>query len=235
MTVTSKWARVAITLAASWLIASNASATGVNVLVNPSFEDPQTDFSMGGAPEYPGAPGWTTFGGFFTVDQVTFAANAFDGNQAAKVFGVAGAYQEFSVNPLDLVTAGAYVINDSNDVMGPGQVAGVNLEWFKASGDPVTAGGAPIVSIGSAIQGDSAPLDVWTHVGVEGAAVPVGDNGVAEVVRMVIITGDFAGQGGGAPKFDAASLYIVPIPVPAAVWLFGSALGLLAAARRRIR
>lgn len=214
------WSRVAIAMAASFLIVSNASA---NLVINPGFEDP----AFAGAEAGGAGDGWTVFAEpnqFRIQGQPPIGpAGAFDGTVVLKVFGTSGVSQDFSVGPNGVVTGLAWALNDSADAMAPGQVAAVNLVWL--------SGGVPIpnvVSFGSTINGDS-PQDVWTQIGVVGAAVPDGSDGV----RIELITGPFAGAGGGAPRFDGASLEIVPIP--AAVWLFGSALGLLAGVRRRFQ
>jgi len=207
------------------LLLVSAGIASANLLTNPSFENPDTPFGTGGAPEYAGATGWTDFGGPFTIEDFVGALPAHDGNQVLKVFGTAGVYQEFAVSPTDVVTGTAWAYNDSVDPMGAGQVAAVNLEWL-TNGTP-----NGIVSFGASID-DTVAKDVWTQVGVVGATVPAGGtNGV----RITLITGPFgSGGGGGAPKFDDASLTIQAIPVPAAVWLFGSGLvGLVGVARRR--
>lgn len=224
MKLISNWTRVAIAMAASFLIASNASA--VNVLVNPSFEDegfegPETFLPDAGT-------GWTAFDGMIRIQgqPPIGPTGAFDGDVVLKAFGFGGAFQDIlGLGPNDIVTGTVMVMNDSLDPMAGGQVAALNLEWLK-DGVPIPN----VVSFGSTIDA-SAPLNTWIEIGVIGAPVPsdVGANGV----RITLITGAFAEGGpGGAPRFDSASLEIVPIP--AAVWLFGSAIGLLGAVRRRI-
>lgn len=218
-------ARLTPVLALS-MLASAANAS----LVNPSFEDPQI---AEGETEYFGATGWTTFGNFggpFTVADSTLPVSAHDGSQVLKAFGTSGAYQEFSVNADDLVTATAWALNNSEDSLSGAQVAGVNIEWFN-SVDVCTpdGGGGCIVSFGSTIDA-STTQDVWTQIGVLGAAVPTD----ATLARVVLITGAFTGGGGGAAFFDDASFSTAVVPVPAAVWLFGSGLlGLIGVARRR--
>ncbi len=207
------------------LFALCAGIAHANVLVNPGFEDP----AFVGAEAAGAGNGWTAFGPAFRIQGVPpiGPAGALEGTVVLKVFGEAGVFQDFSVNPTDVVTGTAWVLNDSADPMLDGQIAAVNLEWLT---DGAQNG---IVSFGSTID-FTAPLDVWTQIGVVGATVPTerGTNGV----RLTLITGPFAGIGGGAPRFDAASLEleVQAIPVPAAVWLFGSGLvGLVGVARRR--
>ena len=201
-------------------IAFTATANAANILVNPSFESPSTDPGV----EYAGAgDGWTSFGGAFTINNVV-EPNVKDGVQTLKVFGEAGAYQKFAVADGDVVTGTAWVLNSSGDPMAGGQIAAVNLEWFNA------AGGSIAVSFGSSIDA-SATLNEWTQIGVVDALAPEG----ATEVQLTLITGPFGEGGpGGAPRFDDAFLEITPVPVPAAVWLFGSGLlGLVGVARRR--
>ena len=209
-------------------VAFTATANAANLLINPSFEDPDTP-APEGPPEYAGATSWESFGGVFTIEDYVGALEAYDGNQVLKMFGLGGVYQEFDVTSTDIVTATAWVYNDSIDPMEGGQVAAVNIEWFDSPGNCTQAGPDCIVSFGSSINADTT-LDEWMQIGVIGAEVPDG----ATIARMVLITGEFAGPGGGAPKFDAASFEVTAVPVPAAVWLFGSGLlGLVGVARRR--
>ena len=208
------------------LLVLSAGIAHANVLTNPSFELP----SFAGVEEAGAGNGWTAFGGgTFRIQGAPIGpAGAYDGDVVVKVFGESGMYQEFlGLNPTDTVTGTAWVLNDSigSEALSGGQIAGVNLEWL-TDGTP-----NGIVSFGSTIDANT-PLDVWTQIGVVDAPVPAGGtNGV----RLTLITGPFAGQpAGGAPRFDAASLEVQPIPVPAAVWLFGSGLiGLVGLARRR--
>ena len=232
MTLTNNWARIAIAVAASLLVASNASA--VNLLANPSFElQPFT-----GAETFLPDAGddWTAFDGIIRIQgqPPIGPTGALDGTVVLKGFGFGGAFQEVDISgagPGQLINATAFAMNDSLDPMAGGQVAAVNIEWYVSPGVPVFFGPDAAVSFGSTIDA-TAPLNVWQQIGVIGAAVPTGDNGTATIARIVLITGAFnPGGAGGAPRFDSASLEIVPIP--AAVWLFGSALGLLGFVRRR--
>jgi len=213
MKLTSNCSRIAIAMAASFLLVANASA---NLLANPSFE-----LAPFGGAEEPGAgAGWTAFGNAFRIQgspEPIGSAGAFDGTVVLKGFFVAGAFQDLDVNPGDTVNAGVWIMSPTggDEVTG---FAAVNLEFRNAGGD----------LLGDILTNNtfdsSAPEDEWIEKTISGVA-PEG----AASVRFALFAND-----GGAPRFDAASLDIIPIPVPAAVWLFGSALGLLAAARRRI-
>lgn len=224
--------KISQSLVAGALIAMCSFGASANLLVNPSFEDPDTPFAGGGPPEYAGATGWSAFGGVFTIEDFVTGVPAHDGNQVLKTFGTAGAFQEFAVGAGDVVDFSAWGMNGSYDPMGAGQVVGANIEWFSAPGVCLDDGvGGCVVSFGSSFD-NTAALDIWNPIAVLGAATPAG----ATIARTVLITGPFAGPGGGAPVFDDASVTITPavVPVPAAVWLFGSGLvGLVGVARRR--
>ena len=217
-------------IGAGALVALTSGTAFANLLVNPSFEDPDTPFGSGGAPEYAGATGWTTFGGVFTIEDFVAGVPAKEGNQVLKTFGTAGAFQEFGVGAGDIVDFSAWGMNGSYDPMAAGQVVAANIEWFSAPGVCLDdGGGGCVVSLGSSFDG-SATQDVWNQVAVLGAATPAG----ATIARAVLNTGPFGGSEGGAPIFDDASFTVTAVPVPAAVWLFGSGiLGLVGVARRR--
>lgn len=213
-------------LAAGAVLAMCSFGASANLLVNPGFElDP-----FGGA-EQPGAgTGWSTFGAPFRVQQPgpgptdpISSAGAHGGTVALKIFGLAGAFQDFTAAPGDSFDGSVWAINPNNaDVLAGGQVGAVNIEWLDSGGGLIDfAAGDQITS--------STPQDVWTLLSVSGTA-PAG----TATARFVIITGDFAGPGGGAGRYDDASFDVAAIPVPAAVWLFGSGLvGLVGVARRR--
>jgi hypothetical protein len=214
--MTNKYVQGLVAIAATVLMASTASA--VNLLANPGFENPQA----GGA-EYFGAPGWTDFGGnTFTIkgQPPIGPAGAHGGTQVLKMFGFSGVYQQFAASAGQTWNADAWMLNDTADLMSAGQVAAINIEWINAAN----------VNVGTVFGGTISgltPSNVWQNLTASGVAVA----GTA-FARVVLITGDFAGPGGGAPRFDDASFSVVP--VPAAVWLFGSALGLLGVARRKV-
>jgi hypothetical protein len=213
--MTRKYLPVLTGIAATLLLASTASAA--NLLVNSGFESPQA----AGA-EYFGAPGWTDFGGnTFTIkgQPPIGPAGAKEGTQVLKMFGFSGVYQQFAASAGQQWDASAWALNDTADLMAPGQVAAVNIEWINGAN-------ANIGTIfGGTISGNTL-ANVWQNLTASGVAP-----GGTAFARIVLITGDFAGPGGGAPRFDDASFSVVP--VPAAVWLFGSALGLLGIARRK--
>lgn len=216
--MTRKYSQLLLGVAASMLLASTASA---NLLVNPGFETP----SVLPGVEYFGAPGWSDFGGTaFTIGAPVFGpAGPHTGTQGLKTFGFGGVYQQFAASAGQTWDGGAWALNDTADIMAGGQVAAVNLEWIAADG--TTSLGAVL---GPTIDATT-PANVWNFLTVSGVAIAG-----TSFARLVLITGDFLpGGNGGAPRFDDAFLVERVVPVPAAVWLFGSALGMLGWMRRK--
>jgi len=210
-----KWMKnSAVVCAAAGLVAGTGQAFGVVELANPGFED-QVILP---AAEAPGAPGWTTFGGAFTITSVVDNPNS--GDNSLKVFGVAGAFQDFAAEPGQTWNGGAWILNSSLDQMANGQVAAVNIEWLDAGMNQID-----FISNGTFTAAD-APVDEWTLKTITGVA-PAG----TAYARLTLITGDFLEGGpGGAPRFDDAFFEVI-IPEPASASLL--ALGSMALIRRR--
>ena len=219
--MTNKYYQVLLGIVAATFLASTASAA--NILVNPGFEDAP----FGGAEEFGAGAGWSPFGLLTRVQQAgggcdpISCAGAHGGTVAIRAVGVSGAFQDFGAAAGDSFAGSIWAINPQNaDAMVGGQIGAVNIEWHGAGGLIDFAAGTTIDS--------STLLDTWTLLTVAGTA-PTG----TAFARFVVITGDFAGPGGGAPRFDDASFS--PVPIPAAAWLFGSALlGLVAVKRKRV-
>ena len=217
--MTNKYVQGLLAIAGTVLLASTASA--VNLLANPGFENPSTAPGV----EYFGAPGWSDFGGTtFTINNLVVGpAGPHGGSQVLKTFGFGGVYQQFAASAGQTWSGGVYALNDTADLMFGGQVAAINIEWIAADG--VTSLGAVL---GPTITAATV-ANVWQNLTVNGVAIAG-----TSFARLVLITGDFLpGGNGGAPRFDDASFESV-VPVPAAVWLFGSALGMLGLARRKL-
>ena len=192
-------------------------ASAANLLVNPGFEDP----ILAGGDVF-GAPGWEVFGGgTFTIKLAPRS-----GDNAFKTFGVtSGAYQQFAASPGQLWEASAWVLNPSFDQMAGEQIATVNIEWRDAADQLIFPEfGAPLIT-SMTPAGDSA--SDYIQVGASGVA-PAG----TAIARFVLLTGAFAGPGGGAPFFDDASFQLVPEPGTLA--LIGLATGVVLVRRRRV-
>ena len=205
------------------ILALSAGSAYANLLTNPGFED--TPFT--GAEEAGAGTGWLTFNSNFRVQQVVVpgdcnpisCAGAHGGTVALKNFGNAGVYQDFAASEGDEFDGSVWAINPQNaDVLGGGQIAQALI---------IFTGGAGATESSNVLTSTD-PVDVWTLLSVSGTA-PAGTTGV----RFQLQTMD-TGAGGGAPRWDDASFDAAVIPVPAAVWLFGSGLvGLVGVARRR--
>lgn len=220
--MTTNFHRVLLGVAATTLLASTASAS---LLVNGSFED--TPF--GGAEEAGVGAGWTGFGANFRVQQTgggcdpISCAGAHDGTVSLKNFGEAGAFQDVAASAGESFEGSIYVINPLNaDQMVDGQIAALNLEFLDSGMNNIGT------ELGDAVGADLT-VDVWTQLTVAAVAPPD-----TAFVRFVLVTGPFAGAGGGAPRWDSAELNYAPIPVPGAILLMGSGLlGLLGFGRRK--
>jgi hypothetical protein len=204
-------------LAGVLLFAGNAQA---NLLTNANFD--AQDASGG---DIFGALGWTDFGG----GTFTTAATANSLDNSFKVFNISGAFQSFAATAGQTWVGSAVGQNWSGDPIVNVSSILIQIAFFDAEGLPAgeSAGGnpAPGFNLFNSNPVDATtPQDVWTSLGVGTAPAP--DN-TAEV-RFIAL--GLLGSG-GAGFFDDASFTLVP--VPAAVWLFGSALGLLGWVRRK--
>ena len=227
------------TVGASAVIALSAASAQANLLTNGTFETPDATAGNIG-----GAPGWTTFESVFTTanDGPNFAPVSHDagGNQSILMFGpftgtggASGAFQNVAGTAGLVYTLDAWVMNWVGD---PFQNLGImQLNFLDSAGDPLAGGveitmdpfGTANVDL-STIQ-DGAEVSDWTGISLS-AVAPAG---TAEVQAFLlhIQTADPC-CAGGALYWDDVSL--TAVPVPAAVWLFGSGLiGLIGIARRR--
>jgi len=185
-----------------------ASTAHANLLANPSFELPVLS---GG--DVPGAVGWTAFNAVFTIRVAPQ-----DGDQALKMFGTpSGVFQDFPTLPGQEWIGSVYGLNFSGDPLSGAQIGAANIEWRDSGGNLISFETSQIVN-SSTPQG-SLPGD-YVFGTVSGVA-PAG----AVTARFVLITGAFAGPGGGAVWFDNASFSLVPEPamlsvvIPAAMSL----------------
>ena len=216
-------------------------------LVNGGFGDGD---ATGG--NFGGANGWTSFEAVFTTanDGPNSAPVSHDAgnNQSVLMFGpftgtgsAAGMYQAdaVAVTPGDLVTLEAWAMNWVGDPMlnlgilqlsfwdaaGGELGGGNNLGAFEQTADPY--GTADVLL---SVQ-DGAEVSDWSQMSVS-AIAPAGTVS-AQAFLLHIQTADPC-CAGGSIYWDDVSLTTSAVPVPAAVWLFGSGLlGLVGVARRR--
>ncbi len=236
--ITTTLTALAMTAAIAYAPLSNAALT------NGSFESP--DASSGDVPGA-GAP-WGTFNGVFTTSNLFTPGGGFvnptaqDGTQVLKQFGVdAGAFQDVAANAGDTVDASVYAMNWNGDNFN--NVFLLQIFALDANGDNISGGFTPFAqaTAGSdAIVGGSFDYVLagtdggndfdWTQMMV--SAVMPTDTASTRIQLIHILEASTAA--GGAIFLDNASLEVSAVPVPAAVWLFGSGLlGLVGVARRR--
>ncbi len=198
------------------LVGATAPAAAANLLANPGFEIPV----LAGGDTF-GAVGWNVFGGgTFTIKLAPHS-----GDNAFKTFGqTSGAFQDFAATPGQLWQGSAWILNPSFDAMAGSQIATANIEWRDAVNNVISfLPSAPSITAATPQGSDAAG---YTLVNVAGIAPPL-----TATARFVLLTGAFAGPGGGAPFFDDASFELVP--EPAALGLIGIATICLGACRRR--
>ena len=233
-----KIANIFALMAGVLLFASGAQA---NVLDNASFETPDAssgDIAGAGAP-------WGVFNSNFTSSNLAnsppsfFNPVALDGNQVQKQFGAdAGLFQDAAATEGELWEASAWAISWTGDPFN--NIALVQLFFLDDADtnlcDPGGFGACAQVdadSLGNGTftltpsTGENGEAD-WTLMSVS-AQAPA-DTTKARIQLLHVLSDGTPSN--GSVFWDAASMQVVP--VPAAVWLFGSALGLLAVARRRI-
>ena len=231
---------LAMVAAITFASASNAA------LVNGGFE---ADNAFLG--NVPGASGWTTFEPVFTYHTAdnngNFGPVSHDagGTNGLKMFGpwvtgeAGGAFQfDNSVVAGETYNLTAFAQNWQPDTLlnlgilqlsfyagpdGTGGQLGGNIEVFASADGTQDYTLAPQ---------DGADISDWTMMVASGVA-PVGAQS-AKAFLLNIQTGDPCCNGGSL-FWDDVSLEAAPaVPVPAAVWLFGSGLlGLVGVARRR--
>lgn len=204
--------KVAASIAGASIFALATATASANVLANPSFELPAL---TGG--DTPGAQGWNAFNAVFTIRQAPQ-----DGFQACKMFGgVSGVFQDFATTPGTAWAGSVYALNPSFDALSGAQIAAINIEWRDSGSNLISFETTPLLSASSP-QGSN-PAD-YLFGTVTGTA-PAGTT----TARLVLITGAFAGPGGGAPFFDNASFDVVPEPTSLGL----AALGATVLLRRR--
>jgi hypothetical protein len=217
------------------LFASSVQAVEIPVpLVNPGFD---VDDVTGG--DAFGATGWNTFGSGFTSTSLfdsgnTPAADSID--NVFKAFGPgSGATQTFAAAEGDVFNMSGLGQNFVGDPLNePGSLR-LQIVFKDVNGLPSGAAAGGNFALGfnafeSNIVDFNTPVDnIWTVLGVGTAPAP--DGTVTVDFNVLVLS-----PAGGSGYFDsiAANQVVAAIPVPAAVWLFGSGLiGLVGVARRR--
>lgn len=215
---------------------SSVTQAAVIPLVNPGFD--ADDASAG---DVFGATGWTAFGGgTFTCDG-NLGVNAggscpapLSNNNTLKTFGNSGVQQDFAATVGDVFTMNGSGLNYSTDPILNISTLRLQIAFLDAAGLPAGTAAGGNVSVGfnlfeSNLLDATTLQDVWTGMGVGTAGAP--DNTAS--VRFIALA---LNASGGAGFFDDISAnQVSAVPVPAAVWLFGSGLlGLVGVARRKM-
>ncbi len=228
-----------ISLTALAMAAAIAYAPSGNAaLVNGTFE--AGDATSG---DLPGAAGWDTFETVFTnaTDGPNFGPVSHDvgGTQSLKMYGpftpggAAGAFQSMAATAGTIYNLEAWVMNWTGDAFG--NLGVLQLNFLDGGGNAI-AGGVEVsvdpfgtADVDLSVIQDGADISDWTQLSLS-AVAPTG-TASAQAFLLHIQTGDPC-CAGGSLFWDDVSL--TAVPVPAAVWLFGSGLlGLVGVARRR--
>jgi len=202
-------------------------------LVNPGFD--AQDASNG---DIFGSTGWTTFGSGFTTSNLGPGSSPVPDspNNTFKAFGAgAGATQSFAATAGDIFNMSGLGMNFGSDPLsGPGKLL---LQIVFRDGNGAFAGteaggnfAAGFNVFDSNVVDASNAIDIWNVLGVGTGAAP--DNTASVDFNVLVLA-----PAGGAGYFDSITAnQVSAVPVPAAVWLFGSGLlGLVGVARRKSR
>ncbi len=228
-----KFTKTSLTMLAmvSALTLSSGALAAAIPLANAGF-----DVDDASAGDVFGATGWNTFGSGFTTSNLGPGSSPVPDspNNTFKAFGAgAGATQTFASSEGDVITMSGLGMNFGSDpLLGPGKLL-LQIVFRDANGNfaGTAAGGnaAPGFNIyDSNVVDATNAIDIWNVLGVGTAAAP--DNTASVDLNVLVLA-----PAGGSGYFDSISATQVPaVPVPAAVWLFGSGLlGLVGVARRR--
>ena len=205
-------------------IVSFPSVVTANLLVNPSFE--------------PDSSGWTVFGNASHEDRADqdppTLAGFGDGEfgialQGWIADGSGGFYQD--VSGTNIVEGSNYTFS-GNFHQEPGfnpSTYKISLEWWDSSSNLLTETSNDLA--GSFSTGlNHSDASEWHFFSVSGTA-PI-NTGIIRALVFFEGTTDIGGL--QAARVDNMSLTVSPVPIPAAVWLFGTALiGLVGFNRRK--
>lgn len=215
--------KIVATMGTGAAIALFSFSASASMLTNGGFD--AQDASGG---DIFGSTGWDTFGSGFTTQNEVVADSPLN---SFKAFGAgSGAGQTFSATAGDVFVGSGVGLVSSNDVLQGEMFLQIVYKDINGNFAGTEAGGNFALGFnvfnGNVLDASS-PKDVWTALGVGTAPAP--DNTAFVTFNVLVLA-----PGGGAGFFDSTSFDIAPVPVPAAAWLFGSALlGLMGMARRR--
>ena len=154
---------------------------GALPVYNPGFED--------GAVGY-GAASWTAFNNAYTAAFIPRT-----GTKHLKLYGSdGGVYQNFPAAPGESWTAGVWALNPGADHLANMQRAVINIEWHRADGGMISYVSQQLLDVNSPWGYSSAD---YVH-GELTATAPA----ETTTARLVLITGNWGGAGGGAAYYD---------------------------------
>ena len=205
----------------------------------------QTVFEDTGTTTFSGTSPGANFSGTFTYDS-TPGTIVTDDMQTCDVslceWEWSGAANVGTLNALPAPISGVFLIQENdndvtenpddlgliNSILDPDIMADTPFDLWELSSDLISPDGVLFVGV-TYISTDTTTItdaSVFDSVPPFGT-IPAAGQAVAFAIQEETTSGSFLALG------VVTSSSVTPVPVPAAAWLFGSALGLLAWARRR--